>query len=103
LFAHFLLLDHLATDHFGGFWFYNALVPFRITVVPISELRTVQSSGMSLLSSTLSLGLVETVFFVANQQPFPFIEAMQISIFTGIYEDSPEALLMIPQVYSYHI
>jgi len=41
--------------------------------------------------------------FVASQQTFPFIEVMQISIFTGIYEDSSEALLMIPQVHGYHI
>jgi len=41
--------------------------------------------------------------FVASQQTFPFIEVMQISILTGIYEDSSEALLMIPQVHGYHI
>jgi len=29
------LLSHLATGHFGGFWYYNVLALFRITVVPI--------------------------------------------------------------------
>ena len=98
------LLSHLATGHFGGFWYYNVLALFRITVVPIlakSHWIEYYPVIRDKLAVEHAKDLLRPFFcYAANQQPFPCIEVMQISIFTSICS---EALLMIPQVYSYHI